>query len=58
MRNSLPDIIRVIESRKLKWAEHVAHIGDVRNLHKIFVWKPEWKRPLTIQRNGICMKIM
>jgi len=30
----------------MKWAGHAARIGDMRNLYKILVGKPEWKRPL------------
>jgi hypothetical protein len=30
----------------MRWREHVAHMGKVRNVHKIFVRKPEGKRPL------------
>jgi hypothetical protein len=35
----IPNITRVIKSRKSKWVENVAQIADVRNLHKIFMWK-------------------
>jgi hypothetical protein len=30
----------------LRWAEHVAHVGEMRNAHKILVEKPEGKRQL------------
>jgi hypothetical protein len=43
---SLPDIIRMIKSRKMRVAEHVARMGDKRNAYRIFVEKPEGKRPL------------
>jgi hypothetical protein len=40
------DIIRKIKSRRMKWAGHVARMGDMRNAYKILVGKPEGKRPL------------
>jgi len=40
-----PDI-RVIESTMLRWVGHVACRGEVRSVYKIFVGKPEGKRPL------------
>jgi hypothetical protein len=39
-------IIRVIKSRRMKWAEHVARMGEVRNACNILVGKTEGKRPL------------
>jgi hypothetical protein len=42
---SSPSIIRMIKSRKMRWAWHVARMG-MRNIHKIFVGKSEGKRPL------------
>jgi len=41
-----PNIIRVMKSRRRRWAVHVAHIGEMRNAYKILVGKPEGKRPL------------
>jgi hypothetical protein len=41
-----PDIIRQIKSRRMRWAGHVACMGDGRNLHRFLVGKPEGKRPL------------
>jgi hypothetical protein len=41
-----PNIIRVIKSRRVKWAGHVARIGERRNACRILVGKPERKRPL------------
>jgi hypothetical protein len=43
---SLPNIIKMIKSRMIKWAGHVARIGATRNAYKILVGKPEGKRPL------------
>ena len=39
------DILRVLKSRKLRWAGHVVQTGDVRRAHKIIVGKSEGKRP-------------
>jgi hypothetical protein len=36
-----PNIIRVIKSRRMKWAEHVARMGEMRNACNILVGKPE-----------------
>jgi len=41
-----PNIIRVIKSRRMSWAGHVARIGEMRNAYKMLVGKPEGKRPL------------
>jgi hypothetical protein len=41
-----PNIIRVIILRRLRWAGHVARMGEMRNAYKILVGKPEGKRPL------------
>jgi len=41
-----PNIIRVIKSRRMRWAEHVARIGERRGVHRVLVGKPEGKRPL------------
>jgi hypothetical protein len=43
---ALPNIIRVIKSRRMRWLKYVAHMGDMRNAYKILVGKPEGKRPL------------
>jgi hypothetical protein len=43
---SSPSIIRVIKSRKMRWAEHVAQMGEKRNAYRLLVGKPEGKRPL------------
>jgi hypothetical protein len=41
-----PSIIRIIKSRRMKWAEHVARMGEKRNVYRLLVEKPEGKRPL------------
>jgi hypothetical protein len=43
---SSPSIIRIIKSRRMKWAVHLARMGEKRNVHRILVGKPEGKRPL------------
>jgi hypothetical protein len=43
----LPSIIRMIKSRRMRWAEHVARIGEKKkNAYRMLVGKPEGKRPL------------
>ena len=43
---SSPNIVRVIKSRRLRWAGHVARMEEERGVHKVLVGKPEGKRPL------------
>jgi hypothetical protein len=43
---SLPDIIRMIKSRRMRWAGNVPRTGEKRNAFSVFVGKPEGKRPL------------
>ena len=43
---SLPNIVRVVKSRRMRWAGHVAHMGEGRVVHRVLVGKPEGKRPL------------
>jgi hypothetical protein len=43
---SSPDIIRQVKSRRLRWAGHVARMGQERNMYNVLVGKPERKRPL------------
>ncbi|KAJ4440391.1 hypothetical protein ANN_08532 [Periplaneta americana] len=43
---SSPDIIRNNKSRRLRWAGHVARIGESRNAYRVLVGRPEGKRPL------------
>jgi hypothetical protein len=40
-----PNIIRVIRSRNMRWAGHVANMGEMRNSYKSLVGKPEGRRP-------------
>jgi hypothetical protein len=41
-----PSIIRIIKSRWMRWAGHVARMGEKRNAYRILVGNPEGKRPL------------
>ena len=40
------NIVRVIKSRKMRWAGHVARLGKERGAYRVLVGKPEGKRPL------------
>jgi hypothetical protein len=40
------DIIRQIKSRRMRWAGHVACMGEGRNVYRVLVGKPEGKIPL------------
>jgi len=41
-----PNVVRVIKSRRMRWASHVARMGEWKGVYRIFVGKPEGKRPL------------
>jgi hypothetical protein len=43
---SSPKIVRVIESRRMRWAGHVARMGEGRYVYRVLVERPEGKRPL------------
>jgi hypothetical protein len=43
---SSPSIIRIIKSRRMRWAGHVARMGEKRNAYRLLVGKPERKRSL------------
>jgi hypothetical protein len=47
---SSPDIIRQIKSRRMRWAGHVARMGEGRKLYRVLVGKPKGKRRLERQR--------
>ena len=38
--------MRVVKSRRMRLAGHVAHMGERRGVHRVLVGKPEGKRPL------------
>jgi hypothetical protein len=41
---STPNIIRIIKSRRMRWAGHVARMGEKRNAYRLLAGKPEGKR--------------
>jgi hypothetical protein len=43
---SSPNIVRVIKSGSMRWAGHVARMGEGRGVYRILVGRPEVKRPL------------
>jgi len=43
---SLPNIVRVVKSRRMRLEGHVAGMGEGRGVHRVLVGKPEGKRPL------------
>jgi len=47
-----PNNVRVIKSRRMRWAGHVACIGEGRGVYRVLVGKPEGKRPLGRPRHG------
>jgi hypothetical protein len=50
-----PNIVRVIKSRRMRWAGYVVCMGEGRGVYRVFVGRPEGKRPLG--RPGIGGKI-
>ena len=46
--NSSPNIVRVIKSRRMRWARHMARMGEERGAYRVLVGKPEGKRPLGV----------
>jgi hypothetical protein len=47
---SSPSIIRIIKSRRIRWAGHVARMGEKKNVYRLSVGKPEGRRPLGIKK--------
>jgi hypothetical protein len=43
---SSPNIVRMTKSRRMRWAEHVARMGEGRDIYRVLVMMPESKRPL------------
>jgi hypothetical protein len=43
---SSPSIMRMIKSRRMRWAGHVARMGERMNAYRLLVGKPKGKRPL------------
>jgi hypothetical protein len=44
--HSVPPIVRVVISNIMRWAGHVARMEEERGVHRVWVGKPEGKRPL------------
>jgi hypothetical protein len=40
-----PNIIRVVKSRRVRWAGHVAHMGEIISAYNIFIVKLDWTIP-------------
>jgi hypothetical protein len=47
---SLPNIVRVIKSRRMRWTGHVARMGEGRGVYRVLIGRPEGKRPLVRPR--------
>jgi hypothetical protein len=47
---SSPNIFRVIKSRRMSWAGHVACMGDGKSVYRALIGRTEWKRPLGRRR--------
>ena len=47
---SSPNIVRVIKSRRMRWAGHVACMGEERGIYRVLVRKPKGKRPMGTPR--------
>jgi len=43
---SSPNIVRVIKSRRMRWAGHVTRMGEEREVYRVLLGKPEGRRPL------------
>jgi hypothetical protein len=58
----LHQIVRVIKSRRIRWAGHVACMGEGRGVYRVLVGRPKGKRPLGRPRhrweNNIKMDLM
>jgi hypothetical protein len=58
---SSQDVIRQVKSRRMRWAGHVARMGEERKVYKVLMGKPEGNRPLGRPRHrweyGITMDL-
>jgi hypothetical protein len=43
---SSPNIVRVVKSRRMRWAGHVARMGEGKGVYRVLVGRPKGKRPL------------
>jgi hypothetical protein len=48
---SSPSIIRIVKERRMRWAGHVARMGEKRNAYRLLVGKPEGRMPLGRSRH-------
>ena len=49
---SLPNIVRMVKSRRMRWVGHVARMGEGRGVQRVLFGKPEGKRPLGRPRHS------
>ena len=49
---SSPNIVRVIKSRRMRWAGHMARMGEERRVYRVLLGKPEGRRPLRRPRRS------
>jgi len=54
---SSPNFVRVIKSRRMGWAGHVAHMSEDRGVYRVLVGKPEGRRPLGRPRRRLADNI-
>jgi hypothetical protein len=47
----VPYLTMVIKSRRMRWARHVARMGEGRGVYRVLVGRPEGKRPLERRRH-------
>jgi hypothetical protein len=52
---SSPSIIRMLESRKMRWMGHIARKGEKRNVYRLLMGKAKGERPLGKQDVGGCL---
>ena len=45
-----PNVVRVIKSRRMRWAGHVARMGERKGVYRVLVGKPQGKRLLGVPR--------
>ena len=49
----LPNVVRVMKSRRMRLAGHVARMGERRGICRVLVGKPEGRRPFGRHRRGL-----
>jgi hypothetical protein len=54
---SSPSIVRVIKARRMRWAGHVARMGEVRGAYNILVGRPDGRRPRCRWEDNIKMDL-